>query len=186
MNRRRLLDYGFVAALGAVGALHLRFIHRPAVREVAELGHRLNETRAEICRSEDFTRGLADLERYLKDFEDSLGELDRLVPEHGDGDDRVREIAAVVGRFGLSANSIRPDPAEPSGTVSAHPLTVKLSGGFAQLLAFLFEVERLPRHTRVTRLSLRSEVDRRGTGGTVAGEVELTAYSVAAETGGAE
>ncbi|MFG0318159.1 MAG: type 4a pilus biogenesis protein PilO [Planctomycetota bacterium JB042] len=181
MNSRRASDLAYVAGLVLAGLTYVQLFYRPAAAEVESQSRRLRTTRAEICKSDDFTRGLDDLERYLSEFRDALAELDRLVPTSVDGDARLREIDAVVGACGLRSRSIRPDPAQPQGPVTAHPLTITVSGSYEQIVRFLFEVESLPRHTRATRITLEPELERDAP---LRAQVELTSYSVASESGG--
>ncbi len=180
--RSRTTDYLFVGALAIAGVFFLQFVHRPAVRGVESKSRRLMATEAEICKSDDFTRGLDDLERYLQEFEQALADLDRLVPGHIDSDERVREITGVASRCGLAATSIRPDQPVPRGSVMVHPLTVKVCGGYEQIVRFLFEVESLPRHTRVTQLTIQREEE---TPGRLRAEIQLTSHSAAREETGA-
>ncbi|MBI4880907.1 MAG: type 4a pilus biogenesis protein PilO, partial [Planctomycetes bacterium] len=180
--RSRTTDYAFVGALALAGVLYLQLVHRPAVRGVDAKSRRLMSTQAEICKSDDFTRGLDDLERYLQEFEQALADLDRLVPGHIDSDDRVREITGVASRCGLSPTSIRPDQPVPRGSVMVHPLTVKVCGGYEQIVRFLFEAESLPRHTRVTQLTIEREPEAPAR---LLAEIELTSHSVARDAAGA-
>ncbi|MFH0945825.1 MAG: type 4a pilus biogenesis protein PilO [Planctomycetota bacterium] len=173
--RSRCSDYVFVGVLAVAGVLFLQFLYRPAVAEVEGKGRRLRTTQAEILKSEDFTRGLDDLERYLEEFQVAISDLDRLVPRRLDTDDRLREISSVISGCGLLADSIRPDPPLPKGSLTIHPLTVKVVGDYAQIVRFLFQAESLPRHTRVTQLAVEHSLGRPGVLGA---EIELTSYSV--------
>lgn len=173
--RSRVSDYVFLGALAVAGVLFLQLIYRPAVELVEGKGRRLRTTQAEILKSEDFTRGLDDLERYLEEFQVAIADLDRLVPRRLDNDDRLREISSVISGCGLLADSIRPDPPVPIGSLTTHPLTVKVVGEYAQIVQFLFEAESLPRHTRVTQLAVEHSLGRPGVLGA---EIELTSYSV--------
>lgn len=171
----RVSDYVFLALLALSGILYLQLLYRPAVSEMEKLGRRVRTSHAEILKSEDFTRGLEDLELYLEEFETAINELDRLVPRRFDTDDRLREISSVVKGCGLRADSIRPDQPVPTGAITAHPLSVRVSGSFEQIGLFLHQAESLPRHTRVTNFSVEHSSERHGE---LAAEIELTSYSV--------
>jgi Tfp pilus assembly protein PilO len=178
--RSRVSDYVFVGALAIAGLLFLQCFYRPAVLEVEDRGRRLRTTRAEILKSEDFIRGLQDLEQYLDEFKLAIADLDRLVPRRIDNDDRLREVSSVIRTCGLRADSIRPEAPAPTGPLTIHPLIVKVVGSYEQIVRFLFEAESLPRHTRITRLSIEHAP---GRGAELAAEIVLTSFSVG-ETGG--
>lgn len=181
MIRGRAADVLYVVVLAAAGLLYMQLAYRPAKGDVDSKSRRLRTTRAEICKSDDFTRGLDDLERYLREFKEAIAQLDRLVPASIDGDARLREIDEVVRRCGLRSRSIRPDPPVPHGPVTAHPLTITVSGTYEQIVRFVFEVESLPRHTRATRISVEHELERDAD---LRAQIELTSFSVGADTGG--
>jgi Tfp pilus assembly protein PilO len=178
---RRTTDMLFLGGLVVLSAAFLQFVFRPALAAESALRTELMATRASISRADDFTRGLEDLERYLREFENALAALDELVPRRIDADERVREVSGVVTACGLAANSIRPDPGKPKGPIVQHPLTVKVTGDYASVLRFVSAVESLPRHTRATRLTLENDA---GAPGPLRVEVELTAFSVGGDAEG--
>lgn len=179
--KARLADYVFVSLLATAGLLYLQLVHLPSLKELKAQGRLLATTRAEILKSEDFIRGLDDLERYLREFEQAIADLDRLVPQRLDADDRLREISSLVLDCGLRADSIRPDAPHARGAVTSHPLSIKVSGSYAAVSRFLAAAESLPRHSRVTELTLQHSLEQKGALGA---EIELTSYSVGAAAEG--
>ena len=178
--RSRASDYLFLGGLAVAGLVFLQVFYRPAVEQAENKGRRLRTTQAEILKSEDFTRGLKDLEQYLEEFKLAINDLDRLVPRRIDNDDRLREVSSVIRSCGLRADSIRPEAPAPKGPLTIHPLTVRVAGSYEQIVRFLFAAESLPRHTRVTHLSVEHSLDRRGDLGA---EIELTSFSVGDSVG---
>ncbi len=188
MKSGRITDWLFATAVAGAGIAFFLAIYRPQLRSIDAIQRRIVNTRGEISRSESFMRGLEDLERYLRDFQESLAGLDRLVPAKTDADERFREIIAVADRCGLHDTNVRPDPALPFGSVVVHPLVVKVTGTFGEVQKFLFESEALQRHTRVTRFLVQhQEPATPGAPQTAAvnAEIEITSYSIVAEGGGA-
>jgi Tfp pilus assembly protein PilO len=154
---------------------------RPIAQRIAALERERDTTRLSIARGDDFVRGLDDLQTYLADFEQALADLDRLVPAQVDATARLNEINAVAMRCGLKPSMVRPDQPLPRGAIIAHPITVRVAGDYEHLLRFIFDVESLPRHTRVTRLDVAAEPTRSGV---VDAQLELTAYSIDTTAGG--
>jgi Tfp pilus assembly protein PilO len=171
----RAADYAFITALLCVSGTYIQFVFLPASRALGSRVERLRSTQAKILKSDDYARGLDDLERYLVEFGDAIAELDRLVPERLDGDGRLREISRVAKECGLVARSIRPDAATLRGAVTAHPLTIHVTGRYEQVLRFLFAAESLARHTRVTLVTIEQDGDLPGA---LKAKIELTSYSV--------
>lgn len=154
---------------------------RPIAQRIATLERERDATRLSIARGDDFVRGLDDLQTYLSDFEQALADLDRLVPAQVDATARLNEINAVAMRCGLKPSMVRPDQPLPRGAIIAHPITVRVESDYEHLLRFVFDVESLPRHTRVTRLEVEADPARTGQ---VHAQLELTAYSIDSGAGG--
>lgn len=173
--RTRPIDLAFGAALTLLGAAHFLLVYRPSVRRADSLAAEIQSINAEICRSEDFTRGLEDLERYLSDFEESLAALDRLVPEKFDSDERIRDVDRLARTLGLRTRSIRPDPPRREGSVTLHPMSLAVAGSFADVLRFVQAAESLPQLTRATSITIEPE---RG-GRALEAKLELTSFSLA-------
>jgi Tfp pilus assembly protein PilO len=168
---------GFSLALAGLVLGYAQFGVRPTLRTNAVKRAHILATRSEIAKCDNFTRGLEDLPGFLSDFATALAELDRLVPKSSDADARVADVTTLADRAGLTVALVRPDPAEPRGDVTAHPLTIKLRGTYLALERFLYEVEGLSRHSRITRADIaRSESTTED--GDVSAEIELTSYSL--------
>ena len=175
--RLRPTDVAFGGGLVAASLLYGLLVLKPLLHESGQIKARLATTERNIEQGLDFTEGLEDVRLYITEFEESLAELDKLVPQQFDSDRRIQLITTVIKECGLRDDSIRPDPSQPRGAVVAHPLTVKVVGGYPQLVDFLHRAESLPQFTRVTRLVVQQ--DNASTG--VLAEVELTSYSVGDE-----
>ncbi len=173
----RAADSVFTGVLLGASWLYIQFVFLPKSAGLSDRLERLRTTQAQILKSDDYARGLEDLERCLDEFGEAIAELDRLVPDRLDGDLRLREISGVARECGLVARSIRPDAPVPKGAVVAHPLTVHVSGQYEQILRFLFAAESLARHTRVTLVTVEQE----DADGNLRAKVELTSYSVERE-----
>jgi Tfp pilus assembly protein PilO len=177
----RPTDIAALCGILAAGVAWGYFGVRPIAKRISAIERDCSSTRLAIARGDDFVRGLDDLQSYLTDFEQALTDLDRLVPPQVDNTARLNEINTVAMQCGLSTSMVRPDSAQPRGAVTAHPITVSIEGDYEHLLRFIFDVESLPRHTRVTRLEMSVDP---ATGRDVDAKLELTAYSVDSEEGG--
>lgn len=178
--RGRASDYIFLGGMFLVGLVFFKVFYQPAMKEVDMSSIRLRSTMAEISKSEDFTRGLEDLQKYLDEYEGAIADLDRLVPGRINRDARLREINDMVTSCDLRSRSIRPDPSVDLGNVTAHPLTIVISGSYEKIVRFLFEAESLPRYTRVTRMTVEPH---REQAGMLVAEIELTSYSIVSVRG---
>lgn len=185
MTHRPLPRWMFVAALGGTALVFGQFALRPALAEIASKKMQLVKMRGEIARADDFTRGLDDLSRYLHEFSIALDELDRLVPKETDADARVSEVTTIARALDLTVTSVRPDPAVPKNGITAHPLTIRLRGAYLAIEKFLYSVEGLERHSRVTRCQI-DRADKTGTDPTVVAQIELTSFSLAGSKGGSQ
>lgn len=174
MNRRMgNAVVGLTLAASIAGYLQLAW--KPARAERAALAVRLDRVESEISRSEQFTAGVADLQRYLAEFEDALTSLDRMVPERIDEDDLIQDATTVLSDCGLREDSIRRGEPAPQDGVTAHSIHVVASGSYKDLVRFLFAVEALPRYTRVTEISIERAVDRPNM---VRASLDVTSYSI--------
>lgn len=175
MTRRRWIDVLLGAGLVGVVLGYMQLGWRPMARARAELRTRVEQTESEILRSEHFTAGVEDLQRYLAEFEEALAELDRRVPERVDENDLARDATLSLRAHDLHEEAVQPGPPRPLGAITAHSVTVKLVGPYDRVVRFLHDVEALPRYTRVTRLAIEPDVERAGD---LRVEVDLTSYSI--------
>lgn len=173
MNRR-VFDVAVAAFSLVAGFAYFQWVWKPIREDRREIAERIRRTMADIAKSEQYTRGKEELQRYLEEFEDALAQLDRLVPTHTDVHERVREGSALVQQCGLRDDAIIPKEPLENGAVTAHPVTFTLTGDYSGLMRFLFEAEALERYTRVTRLQVKPG-EREGE---LQIEVDLTSYTM--------
>ncbi len=187
MKPGRIADWAFAVSVLLIGVAFFLLVYRPQLRAIDATKRRIVATYGEISRSQEFMRGLEDLESYLRDFESALSGLDRLVPAKTGSGDRFSDITELAGRCGLHDSQVRPDSPVPNGSIVTHPIKANLLGTYAEVQRFLFEAEALERHTRVTRFTVRKmEPGQKNAPdpGMVTAEVELTTYSILPATGG--
>lgn len=177
MKPDRMQSSLFVGVL-VVGALGVtQFLIRPSYRKLAEKKARVQETKRDIARGTQFTSGLDQLELYLAEFQAALDELDRLVPADDNQSARMREVFDIASPLGIKASGAQPEPPIPLGDLVALPIRFELVGPYEAIEKFLFDVEALPRHSRVTRCTIEPAKDV-ATGTEVRAEIELTQYSL--------
>jgi Tfp pilus assembly protein PilO len=183
MKSKDLPRWMFVTALGVTALLWAQFGLRPTLAAIGSKKQLLVTSRGEISRGENFTRGLDDLTRYLNEFAATLDELDRLVPKEIDSEARVNEVNAIAQQLALPVTSVRPDPPVPHNGITAHPLTIGIRGEYLAIEKFLYAIENLEQHSRVTFCQIQ-RADKSSDAATIVATIELTSYSLAGEAGG--
>ncbi len=117
----------------------------------AEIAHKqesLSKLRAETSRN-------ADLLKVNEELTARIDEMESLLPSNKEVDLIVRQVSALAIDAGLSPPSLKSAKPIMAAQYREQPLEMKTSGSFDGFYAFLIELERLPRITRIVDMKLK-------------------------------
>ena len=94
-----------------------------------------------------------ELSSAIKFFEQKL-------PQEKDVGDILQQVWDMAKTNSLQSKTVKPDKAETGPNYSELPIQMSLSGDFKGFYAFLQQLERMPRITRVTNMALSKITDK--------------------------
>lgn len=108
------------------------------------------------------TAGIEDLNRKIADLQKAIDYFDSKLPQEREFDTILKEVSEMAEHNSLQTKTVRTLKAERGPLYSEQPIQMSLSGDFGNFYQFLLEMEKLPRITRVTQMSLQKISDRDG------------------------
>lgn len=94
------------------------------------------------------------LQKQLKEIEQSFGALLRQLPTKSDMDKLLTEINQAGTGRGLQFELFKPNPEVKTAEMAELPITIKLSGSYSDLAAFVSDVAQLSRIVTIGEISL--------------------------------
>lgn len=108
------------------------------------------------------TAGIDDLSRKIDDLQKAITFFESKLPQAKEVDKILKEVWQIAEANSLTTKTIRTLKSERSANYSEQPIQMSLSGDFDGYYAFLLQLEKLPRITRITRMNLQKITDAEG------------------------
>jgi type IV pilus assembly protein PilO len=115
----------------------------------------LNQLRQATANIEDLRGRLHELQRAIDFFQGKL-------PQEKEIDTILKEVWQMAEADSLQTKTIRTLKSERYAGYSEQPIQMSLSGDFKGFYAFLLQLEKLPRITRITQMSLQKLPEHEG------------------------
>jgi type IV pilus assembly protein PilO len=138
------------------------FVFKPATAKRLARQADMEAKRKALTDLRSATAGISDLERKIDDLQKAIKFFESKLPQEKEIDTVLREVWQLAERNNLTTKSIKTLHSERLAGYSELPVQVGLSGDFRGYYAFLLELERLPRITRVTQMKLEKISNREG------------------------
>jgi type IV pilus assembly protein PilO len=124
-------------------------------KEIASKQERLTKMKQATAGIEDLGNKIDELQRAIAFFESKL-------PQEREIDKILREISQMADHNSLQTKTVKMLKSERGPSYSEQPISVSLSGDFNGFYAFLLQLEKLPRITRVSNMKLEKIDERDG------------------------
>jgi type IV pilus assembly protein PilO len=100
------------------------------------------------------TAGIADLNGRIHDLQQSLKFFETKLPQEKEFDKILKEVSDIAEANTLQTKTVRTLKSERYAGYSEQPIQMTLSGNFKGFYAFLLQLEKLPRITKITSMQL--------------------------------
>ncbi len=108
------------------------------------------------------TAGISDLNRKIDELQKAITFFEGKLPQEKEIDTILKEVWQMAQANSLQTKTIKTLKSERGPNYSEQPIQMSLSGDFNGFYAFLLQLEKLPRITRVTQMNLTKINDRDG------------------------
>lgn len=153
----------FIAVLLAVPVASYFLVFRPRNEEIARAKAEIDHKEALLAKLREATSQTADLERANSEIRDSIQAIEARLPTTKEIDSVLRDIAQIAARSNLRIPLFKKEEKSlQAGLALEQPLSVEITGDFDGFYAFLLELEKLPRITRIPDFTISRAEDADG------------------------
>ncbi len=108
------------------------------------------------------TAGIKDLEHKIDELKSAITFFEGKLPQEKEMDKVLKEISQMAEANALQTKKVESRKSERAANYSEMPIEWSMSGDFNGFYAFMLQLEKLPRITRVTNMALTKITDRDG------------------------
>lgn len=148
--------------LGLAGAGFYFLWLSKTINSDAELTLATEAEQRELADLERSTAGIDDINRKIKDLQDAIQFFESKLPAEKEVETILEQVWKMAEANSLQAKTIRTGKTERTANYSEQSIEMNLAGDFNGFYLFVQQLEKLPRLTRITDMSLSKMTDRDG------------------------
>jgi type IV pilus assembly protein PilO len=130
---------------------------KPANLHLTDQKNLVTQKKAKLSELQKATESAQDLSLQLQKVEEAIDVFESKLPPEQEIDTVLTDITVIAQKHGLASKTIRTLKSNVSQGYIEQPLEMELSGNFNSYYAFLLEVEKLDRITKIKELSLKKK-----------------------------
>ena len=147
--------------LGLLGCTYF-FVFSKANAKRAELQSEILAKQTALNNLRQSTAGIEDLNRKISELQQAITFFESKLPQEKEVDKILKEVWQIAEANSLQTKTIKTMKAQRGPSYSEQPIQLSLSGDFNGFYAFLLQLEKLQRITRITDMNLQKISDRDG------------------------
>ena len=145
----------FFALIGAMIYISYAYMIKPANEQLAQQRVQMEAKRAKLQELAKATADSEDLNTRLEEMEKAIAEFESKLPPSNEIHTVLENVTLIAQRHGLTPKTIRALPCKNNRGYIEQPLEMELQGNFSSYYAFLLELERMDRITKIRKLELK-------------------------------
>jgi type IV pilus assembly protein PilO len=139
--------------LGMLAWTYMDFMRKQTERRGLEAN--TEQIRTELVQLKQATAGIEDLGRKIDDLQKAIDFFESKLPQEKEMDKILAEVSQMADANALQTKTVKTLKSERTANYSEQPIQMSLSGDFNGFYAFLLQLEKLARITRVTQMNLQ-------------------------------
>lgn len=147
--------------IGAGAAFYLLYV-QPTTRHDNELNHEVEERQRALADLERSTAGIDDINRKIKELQDAVQFFESKLPQEREVETILAQVWKMAEANALQARTIKSGKTQRTANYSEQMIEMNLAGDFTGFYLFMQQLEKLPRLTRVTDMTLSKISDHDG------------------------
>src|SRR5689334_5156728 len=147
--------------LGVLGSAKF-FVLKKRGEDRAAKQAELTQKQQQLSSLQEATAGIPDLNKKTDELQQAINFFESKLPQEKEIDTILKEVWQMAEANSLQTKTIKTMRSERGPNYSEQPIQMSLSGDFNGFYSFLLQLEKLPRITRVTNMSLSKITDRDG------------------------
>jgi len=149
------------AMVGLLAAAYF-FVFSKANVKRAELQKEIESKRTALKNLTQATAGVDDLGRKIDELQKAITFFESKLPQEREIDKILKEVSQMADANSLQTKTVKMLKSERGPSYSEQPIQLSLAGDFNGFYAFLLQLEKLPRITRVSQMKLEKIDERDG------------------------
>lgn len=150
-----------VVMLGLLGSTNY-FVFSKANKKKAAMLSDIRAKQQALGNLQQATAGIDDLNHKIDELQKAITFFESKLPQEKEIDKILKEVWQMAEANQLTTKTIKTLRSERGPSYSEQPIQMNLAGNFTGFYAFLLQLEKLPRITRVTEMNLQKINDRDG------------------------
>jgi len=147
--------------LGLLGSTNY-FVFSKANKKKQDLLSDIRTKQAALSNFQQATAGIEDLNNKIDELQKAITFFESKLPQEKEIDKILKEVWTMAEANQLTTKTIKTMKAQRGPSYSEQPIQLSLSGDFNGFYAFLLQLEKLQRITRITDMNLQKISDRDG------------------------
>ena len=152
----------FVALIIGLGAASF-FVLKKSIDKRDRLTEEVTTKKKELNDLRQATAGIEDVGRKTAELKQAILFFESKLPQEKEIDKILKEVWQLAEQNALQAKTIKTLKTERAANYSEQPIEMVLAGDFNGFYAFLLQLEKLPRITRITNMNLSKITEKEGT-----------------------
>ncbi len=153
-NSRKVL---FFILLVAMAYVSYAYMIKPANTHLTGQKALVAQKLAKLNELERATASVEDLNKQLEKVHEAITVFENKLPPRSEIDSALTDITLIARKHGLISKTIRAQKSKQNHGYIEQPLEMELDGNFNSYYAFLLELEKLDRITKIRELTLKKE-----------------------------
>lgn len=145
----------FFVLIIAMAYVSWAYMIKPANENLTQERAKMEVLRAKLDELEQATAAAEDLAGQLEKIEAAIKAFESKLPPSSEIHTVLENVTLIAQRHGLTPKSIRTQKNKDNRGYIEQPLEMELHGNFNSYYAFLLELEKLDRITKIRELSLK-------------------------------
>jgi type IV pilus assembly protein PilO len=151
----------FVVLIG-MAYVSWEFMIKKANINLTHTRDQIAQKKAKLSELHRATQSAQDLSEQLEKIEEAIIVFESKLPPESEIDNILTDITVIAQKHGLTSKTIRTLKTRENSGYIEQPLEMVLTGNFNSYYAFLLEVEKLDRITKIRELMLKKQTNSEG------------------------
>lgn len=122
----------------------------------------ISDKKTALANLQRATAGIDDLGKKIEELQQAISFFEKKLPQEKEVDKILKEVWQMAEANSLQTKTVKTLKSERGPNYSEQPIQMNLSGDFNGYYAFLLQLEKLPRITRVSQMKLEKIDERDG------------------------
>lgn len=163
MGMKIMLRIGVCVVLLALSAAGIWYLFLgKTLKHDAELIAETEKRQRALADLERSTTGIEDINRKIKDLQEAIVFFESKLPQEKEVETVLEQVWKTAEANSLKAQTIRSGKTERTANYSVQSIDMNLSGDFNGFYLFMQQLEKMPRLTRVSDMTLSKISDHEG------------------------